>query len=294
MVRTNHELMSQVRRIFTDGRPRTPATSTCASTAIRSATGKARRWWSTPVGLRGDTMFQNTGMPHSGRPAGGGAHPPGRPRRAGGRGDHDRPQGLHRPLCQQALFQAATATGRCSNTSARRTTATPPWAASPRCCGRRRQDRRGREGRELCSSRSYSFSSRRSGGRLGSATAEDGAVSLGDAHQAAAVRTILHRVGLQGHLVARLQRGRLPALTGQAVRAAAFDRPLDQPAPLASGTLIWVQLCGLVHWNSLIVPTRVDFLGRVEHAANEWCAKADRQWRRRPRPQRPECSVSLG
>src|SRR6266566_8131604 len=43
--------------------------------------------------------------------------------------------------------------------------------------------------------------------------------------------------------------------------------------PAAFGTIIWIQLCGLVHWNSLIVPSRTIFLS-TSNMAKEWCAKA--------------------
>ena len=64
MVRTNHETMSQVRRIFTDGRVH-------PKDLDPSFNGHSVGRWEgetlvvETVGLRGDTMFQNTGMPHS-------------------------------------------------------------------------------------------------------------------------------------------------------------------------------------------------------------------------------------
>src|SRR5689334_2055432 len=43
--------------------------------------------------------------------------------------------------------------------------------------------------------------------------------------------------------------------------------------PEASLTISWTQLCGLVHWNSLTVPSRVTVLA-LSNMANEWCAEA--------------------
>ena len=64
MVRTNHEYMSQIRRIFTDGRGH-------LADPDASFNGHSIGHWEgdtlvvDTVGLKGDTMFQNTGMPHS-------------------------------------------------------------------------------------------------------------------------------------------------------------------------------------------------------------------------------------
>ena len=66
MVRTNHEYMSQIRRIFTDGRGH-------PSELDPSFNGHSIGHWESDtlvvdtVGLKPDTMFQNTGMPHSDR-----------------------------------------------------------------------------------------------------------------------------------------------------------------------------------------------------------------------------------
>jgi hypothetical protein len=64
MVRTNHELMSQIRRIFTDGRGH-PSDLTPNFNGHSVGRWEGETLIVDTVGLRGDTMFQNTGMPHS-------------------------------------------------------------------------------------------------------------------------------------------------------------------------------------------------------------------------------------
>jgi hypothetical protein len=64
MVRTNHEYMSQIRRIFTDGRGH-PAELDASFNGHSIGHWERDTLVVDTVGLKPGTMFQNTGMPHS-------------------------------------------------------------------------------------------------------------------------------------------------------------------------------------------------------------------------------------
>ena len=75
------------------------------------------------------------------------------------------------------------------------------------------------------------------------------------ADEGAAVLAALQRMDLHHHLVAGLEGIALPALAADQVRAARSPtRPFIRRRPWCWAMFTWIQVCGLVHWNSFTVP----------------------------------------
>ena len=80
-----------------------------------------------------------------------------------------------------------------------------------------------------------------------------------------------HRVADDRHLVARLDRVRLPAGANQVGRAGQLDAPQHLLALLVRARSTSIQVCGFCQRNSLTVPTSFTSFVR-SNAAGEWCA----------------------